>query len=304
MNQNQARDREAGGPHPTPGGESARTEYSGPVGVTTFRFGGQAVRLVRPADPDRLLEDPGVLDWNRRDDYMPYWAYLWPGAYLLAEAVAREESIGGIAPDGARTHESGDVVRYGRASLPASRHAEEARQEPRPPEDRTPSATSRRRAPYQDLHGARGSSPVDGAPDGARRAPYEDAAGAEGRGVAPLEALEIGCGLGLAGLVALARGLRVQFSDYDRAPLDFVGARRPRTVSRPIGTSPVCWTGADLPDERFPLILGADVIYEARLVPLVANVLAAMLAPGGVGWIASPYRVAAEPFPPPWNRSA
>ena len=31
-----------------------------------------------------------VLDWNRRDDYMPYWAYLWPGAYLLAEAVARE----------------------------------------------------------------------------------------------------------------------------------------------------------------------------------------------------------------------
>ena len=39
------------------------------------------------------------------------------------------------------------------------------------------------------------------------------------------------------------------------------------------------------------------MIYEARLVPLVANVLAAMLAPGGVGLIASPYRVAAEGFP-------
>jgi hypothetical protein len=50
------------------------------------------------------------------------------------------------------------------------------------------------------------------------------------------------------------------------------------------------------PDERFPVILGADVTYETRLVPLVANVLAAMLAPGGVGLIASPYRVADEGF--------
>jgi predicted nicotinamide N-methyase len=188
------------------------TEYTGPVSVTAFRFGGHAVRLVRPADPDRLLDDPDVADWNRRDDYMPYWAYLWPAAYLLAEAVAREEWPGG--PGGE-----------------------------------------------------------------------------------PIEALEIGCGLGLAGLVALARGLRVQFSDYDRAPLDFVarsaaenGFEADRFVTRLLD-----WR--DLPDERFPLILGADVIYEARLVPLVANVLAAMLAPGGVGWIATPYRLSAEGFP-------
>ncbi len=45
-----------------------------------------------------MLDDPGVLAWNRRDDYMPYWAYLWPGAYLLAEAVAAEE-WGGSEPD-------------------------------------------------------------------------------------------------------------------------------------------------------------------------------------------------------------
>src|ERR1700751_56004 len=69
---------------------SGGTEYTGPILVTTMQFGGQAVRLVRPADPDRMLDDPAVHDWNRRDDYMPYWAYLWPGAYLLAEAVASE----------------------------------------------------------------------------------------------------------------------------------------------------------------------------------------------------------------------
>jgi predicted nicotinamide N-methyase len=188
------------------------TAYSGPVEVATFRFGGHAVRLVRPADPDRLLDDPGVHDWNRRDDYMPYWAYLWPAAYLLAEAVAREDWR-------------------------------------------------------------------------------------ESRGGVPRAALEIGCGLGLAGLVAMARGLRVQFSDYDPAPLDFVE----RSVAengfdpRQFSTRLLDWR--NLPDERFPVILGADVIYEARLVPLVADVLAAMLAPDGLGLISSPYRVPAEQFP-------
>jgi predicted nicotinamide N-methyase len=180
--------------------------------VTTLHFGGHSVRLVRPTDPDRLLEDPGVLDWNRRDDYMPYWAYLWPGAYLLAEAVAREQWPGG----------------------------------------------------------------------------GEDA---------PVEALEIGCGLGLAGLVGMARGLRVQFSDYDRAPLEFVvRSAAANGFDRGLySTRLLDWR--NLPDERFPVILGADVTYESRLVPLVANVLAAMLATGGVGLIASPYRVADEGFP-------
>ena len=54
--------------------------------------------------------------------------------------------------------------------------------------------------------------------------------------------------------------------------------------------------GASLPDEQFPVILGADVIYEPPLVPLVANLLGKLLAPDGVGLIASPYRVAAEAF--------
>lgn len=189
-------------------GSMGGTAYAGPVTVSVFSIGGRSVRVVRPADPDRLLDDPGVLAWNRRDDYMPYWAYLWPGAYLLAEAVAREDWP-------------------------------------------------------------------------------------EGRGD---EALEIGCGLGLAGLLAISRGLRVQFSDYDRTPLEFV-ARSAAENGFDAGryqTRLLDWR--NLPDERFPVILGADVTYEKRLVPLVANVLAAMLAPGGLGLISSPYRVADEGF--------
>ncbi len=191
----------------------AGTEYRGPVVVTPLVFGGRRIRVVRPADPDRLLDDPVVLDWNRRDDYMPYWAYLWPGAYLLAEAVAKEHSI-------------------------------------------EPAADS--------------------------------SAG---------EALEIGCGLGMAGLVALARGLCVRFTDYDRAPLEFVARSAAENGFEPTRFSTRLLDWRALPDERYAIILGADVIYEAPLVPLVANLLAALLAPGGQGLIASPFRVAAEAFP-------
>src|SRR5262249_451524 len=151
-------------------------------------------------------------DWNRRDDYMPYWAYLWPAAYLVAEAVARQ--------------------------------------------------------PWPDR--------------------VEDAGG--GR----REALEIGCGLGLAGLVGLAHGLHVQFSDYDRAPLHFVTRSAAENGFDPTRFVPRLLDWRNLPDEQFPIILGADVLYEARLVPLVANLLGKLLAPGGIGLIGSPYRVAAK----------
>ena len=42
------------------------------------------------------------------------------------------------------------------------------------------------------------------------------------------------------------------------------------------------------------MILGADVLYERRLVPLVVDVLRAMLAPDGLALVAGPYRVATE----------
>ena len=146
---------------------SVGTEYDGPVVLTTMEFGGRPIRLVRPTDPDRMLDDPAVRDWNRRDDYMPYWAYLWPAAYLLAEAVARE--------------------------------------------------------PW----------PVD--PEGG-----------------PIEALEIGCGLGLAGLAGLARDSASSFPITTRRRSRSSPAPRPRTASIRVGSRPGCSTGASCPTSGSP----------------------------------------------------
>ena len=182
------------------------TAYEGPVAVSAFRFADREVRVVRPEDPDRLLDAPDVLAWNRRDDYMPYWAYLWPGALMLAEAVAREP-----LPEDAR-------------------------------------------------------------------------------------ALEIGCGLGLAGLVGLARGLRVVFTDYDEAALEFVARSVRENGFDPAGCSTSRLDWREPSDDRYPLILAADVLYERRLVPLVADLLSRMLEPGGLALIADPNRASSEGF--------
>ena len=182
-----------------------RTTYEGPTRTIDLQFAGHGLKVVVPADPDRLLNDPDVLRLNQQHDYMPYWAYLWPGAYLLAEVVARETWSTEAA-----------------------------------------------------------------------------------------EALEIGCGLGVAGLMALKRGLRVHFTDYDETPLHFLSrsAEANQLPQSHLRVSKLDWS--DLPQARYPIILGADVLYERRLVPLVCNLVAHLLEPGGLALLAGPYRAATE----------
>jgi predicted nicotinamide N-methyase len=184
-----------------PGLES---RYDGPVRESSIRVAGRSIRLVQPVEPDRLLDAPEVIARNAVDDYMPYWAYLWPGALLLGEAVALVN-----VPAGTQT-------------------------------------------------------------------------------------LEIGCGLGLSGLVAVSLGLKVRFTDQDRTPLRFIEASARANGFDPGSYSTALLDWRSPPDERYPLILGADVTYEKRLVPLVAGVIAAMLEPGGLALLSDPNRASAE----------
>jgi predicted nicotinamide N-methyase len=166
--------------------------------------GDLTLTIVRPERSDKLLDHPEVHEAFRKDEYMPYWAEIWPAARMLAKILIRETLDENVA-------------------------------------------------------------------------------------------LELGCGLGVAGLVALARGLEVVFSDYDACALKFAaenalsnGYDRFRTRQLDFRDPP--------PDLRVPLVLGSDLIYEARKVEPLIACLKAVLLPGGRALLTDQDRIPTEVF--------
>jgi predicted nicotinamide N-methyase len=160
--------------------------------IDQFRF-----EIERPADSYALLDDPVVLEAHQRDEYMPYWADLWPAARMLAKAVAKE--------DWSAYPKIGDK----------------------------------------------------------------------------LEALELGCGLGVPGLTALACGLHVTFSDYDLTAVRFAANNARRNKLYDFKTLPLDWRCPPV-DLKVPVILGADLTYEARNIDPLVKLIGKILQPGGV----------------------
>jgi len=152
---------------------------------------GQTFFIDHPTETDRLLDHPFVHDAHAKDEYMPYWADLWPAARMLAKVIHRE-------------------------TWPAG-----------------------------------------------------------------LEALEIGCGLGLPGVVALSKGLRVTFSDYDATALRFAADNARINGFDDFRTLQMDWRfpPADL---RVPVLLASDLIYELRNVEPLVNLVKHVLLPDGI----------------------
>lgn len=115
-------------------------------------------------------------------------------------------------------------------------------------------------------------------------------------GATPPRAIELGCGLGLPSLAALARGWSVLATDYYDDALRFCRWNALACTAREPETRMVDWRA--WPDDlgTFDLVLAADVLYERPYGPLVAAAVVRSLAPGGVAWLADPGRVAAEGF--------
>ncbi|MSR57316.1 MAG: methyltransferase [Planctomycetaceae bacterium] len=178
-----------------------------PGGWTTrdFVLDGQTFHVTLPASPDAFLDDPDVLAANRRDDYMPYWSYLWPASLETAVAVLRHE---------------------------------------------WPAATA---------------------------------------------ALEIGAGIALTGLAALACGMRVAFSDYDRRALD-LALYNARQIGLDATAEGLYLDWRQPIDRKFAVIFGTDVIYEKQNHLPILGLLEQMLAPEGEAWITDPGRHQAEAF--------
>jgi predicted nicotinamide N-methyase len=151
---------------------------------------GQTFLIERPAESDKLLDHPAVRSAFAADEFMPYWADLWPAARMLAKVLLRED---------------------------------------RPP---------------------------------------------------GLRALEVGCGLGLPGVVALSQGLHVTFSDYDATALRFAADNARLNGFDHFERLQMDWRYPPA-DRQFPLILASDLIYEMRNVAPLVALVKQLLAPGG-----------------------
>ncbi len=189
---------------PAPPSSDPLPEIPGGWSTRRVDVGWREFELALPAVPDKFLDDPAVLEANRRDDYMPYWSSLWPAAAPMSRVL--------------------------------------------------PTAAWER---------------------GTRM-------------------LELGSGIGLVGLAALACGWDVTFSDYDELSLLLCRHNAERNGFPGAKTFWLDWRRPAGP--QFPVILGCEVIYEAKLHEPVLDVIQALLAPRGCCWLADPGRSQAPRF--------
>ena len=188
---------------PQPFLHATPTEALGELIYQPITLGTQTFEIAYPGNADRLLDHPSTHRAFEVDEYMPYWAELWPSAQMLGEALLTQ-------------------------------------------------------------------SVQSGWPN-------------------PNLALEIGCGVGLPGIVALSLGMRVIFSDYDATAVEFAARNAKANGFDNFAKLPLDWRVPPV-DLRVPLILAADVIYEERnIAPLVA-LMQQVLTPDGVCLLSDPDR--------------
>jgi predicted nicotinamide N-methyase len=108
------------------------------------------------------------------------------------------------------------------------------------------------------------------------------------------QALELGTGIGLVALAALAAGLSVVLSDYDRQSVQLALSNAVQNGFPQARGIRLDWR-QPLPC-TFPLILACELIYEKRNHTPLLDTFDAMLAPDGVAWVADPERHQADAF--------
>ena len=105
----------------------------------------------------------------------------------------------------------------------------------------------------------------------------------------------MGCGVGLPAVVALARGARVLATDHYEAALDFTTHNARTNLDREPETTLLDWH-APQNLGTFDLVIAADVLYERRNTPALADLVPRLLAPGGEAIFADPRRRDAPAF--------
>jgi predicted nicotinamide N-methyase len=110
-------------------------------------------------------------------------------------------------------------------------------------------------------------------------------------------AVELGCGVGLPAIVALDRGAEVLATDHNEAALDFVAHNARANHGLKPETALLDWFSPRLGGlGTFDLVFAADVLYERRNAPALADLVPRLLAPGGEALFADPRRPPAPFF--------
>ena len=110
----------------------------------------------------------------------------------------------------------------------------------------------------------------------------------------PVRVLDLGCGMGLSGTVAAALGMRVLCVDLEAPALVFARLNSLPWSAR-VRTRRLNWR-TDVLNERFDLILGADILYERTQWEYLEPFWRQHLAPTGTVLLGEPGRQTGELF--------
>ena len=107
--------------------------------------------------------------------------------------------------------------------------------------------------------------------------------------------LDLGCGLGLTGIVASLKGGRVTFADLEPQALAFARANAELNGCCDYRTQRLDFSHDTL-DRRFSLILGAEIVYDRPLFTVLSDFLLRHLTPDGIALLADAHRTNTDGF--------
>ena len=85
-----------------PGMNGSRLHPAWPTRQVELAIGGISLLLRIPDHPHALLDLSAVQQASRENDYMPYWAHMWPAGLMLGQWLVQQVSGTGEGPPGQR----------------------------------------------------------------------------------------------------------------------------------------------------------------------------------------------------------
>ncbi len=107
--------------------------------------------------------------------------------------------------------------------------------------------------------------------------------------------IELGCGLGLSGIVLNSLGGKTVLTDFDENALRFAALNGMLNLNPPPEVKLLDWRNPPA-NENYDIILAADVAYEQRLFQPFVNTVENLLSPDGILYLSEPNRSIAQTF--------